>query len=126
DFGKGELALAMGDQTVDGERLKFSTLGYFGRINYAYKNKYLLELNGRFDGSSRFPVNQQWGFFPSMSAGYVLTEEPFLDFVKPVLSFFKIRGSYGSIGNQDVGNSRFLSIIQSANSAWWINGKNQL
>lgn len=126
DPSKGEIALASGNQTVNGYNTHFSTLGYFGRINYSYKNKYLFELNGRFDGSSRFPVNEQWGFFPSMSAGYVVTEEHFMDFAKPVLSFLKFRGSFGSIGNQDVGSGRFLSILESANSGWVVNGKNQL
>lgn len=126
DFSKGEISLAIGDQNVAGYRNQFSTLGYFGRINYSYKNKYLLELNGRFDGSSRFPVNEQWGFFPSMSVGYVVTEEPFMEFATPVFSFLKFRGSYGSVGNQDVGNSRFLSIVASTNSNWWVNGKNMV
>ncbi|MEJ7691981.1 TonB-dependent receptor [Daejeonella sp.] len=122
---QGEISLATGDQLVSGSRSHWSTLGSFGRINYSFKDKYLLEMNGRFDGSSRFPKQQQWGFFPSMSAGYIVTNEPFMDFAKPVLSFLKIRGSYGSIGNQDVGAYRFLSIISAINSNWWVNGNNQ-
>ncbi len=122
---QGEINLATGDQLVSGSRNHWSTMGSFGRINYSFKDKYLLELNGRFDGSSRFPEKQQWGFFPSMSAGYILTNEPFMNFAKPVLSFLKFRGSYGSIGNQDVGSYRFLSIIGASNSNWWINGNNQ-
>lgn len=122
----GEIPLATGDQFVDGSDGHWSTLGFFGRINYAFKDKYLLELNGRFDGSSRFPVNDLWGFFPSMSAGYVISKESFMNSIKPVLSFLKIRGSYGSIGNQDVGNNRFLSVMSSNNSGWIIGGNNLL
>lgn len=124
DPAHGELSLATGDQLVGGSRSHWSTLGFFGRINYSFKDKYLLEVNGRFDGSSRFPVTMQWGFFPSMSAGYILSKEPYLDFAKPVLSFLKLRGSYGAIGNQDVGAYRFLSIVSANNSNWWINGNN--
>jgi TonB-linked SusC/RagA family outer membrane protein len=121
---QAQIPLATGTQTVSGGATHWSTLGYFGRLNYSYNDKFLLELNGRFDGSSRFPLKQQWGFFPSMSAGYVISKEPFMNFAKPVFSFLKFRGSYGSIGNQDVGAYRFLSIISANNSNWWINGIN--
>jgi TonB-linked SusC/RagA family outer membrane protein len=122
----GEISLATGDQFVDGARNGWSTLGFFGRLNYGYKDKYLLEVNGRYDGSSRFPRNQHWGFFPSASAGYVLSEEPFMQPVQPVLSFFKVRGSYGTIGNQAVGTNRFLSVMSAANSNWLLPGGNQV
>lgn len=118
DPNYGELALTTGDQFATGSNGHYSTLGYFSRINYAYKNKYLLELNGRVDGSSRFPVNQLYGFFPSASAGYVFTQESYMDWSKNFLSFLKIRGSYGSIGNQVVGNNRFLSVMSTYNSGW--------
>jgi TonB-linked SusC/RagA family outer membrane protein len=75
-------------------------------------------LNGREDGSSRFPVNNLYGFFPSASAGYVLTKESYMDWSKGFLSFLKIRGSYGSVGNQAVGNNRFLSLLTAQNSGW--------
>lgn len=125
DPDKGEIPLAIGDQFVTGSRSHWATAGYFGRINYAYKNKLLLELNGRFDGSSRFPRNDQWAFFPSMSAGYILTEEPFMQFARPVLSNFKVRGSWGSVGNQIVGDYQFLPVMPLQNSNWLI-GKNNM
>lgn len=118
DPNYGELALTTGDQFATGSNGHYSTLGYFSRINYAYKNKYLLELNGRVDGSSRFPINQLYGFFPSASAGYIFTQESYMDWSKNFLSFLKIRGSYGSIGNQVVGNNRFLSVMSTYNSGW--------
>jgi len=114
----GSIALTTGTPLVDGSNGHWSTLGFFGRVNYSYLNKYLLELNGRYDGSSRFPVNNLWGFFPSMSAGYVLTEESFMNWSKPCLSFLKVRASYGSIGNQAVGNNRFLSIMDPSLTGW--------
>ncbi len=76
--------------------------GLFYRLGYNYDGRYLLELNGRNDGSSRFPQNKRWGFFPSVSAGWVVSEEGFFEPVKNsiALNVFKIRGSYGSLGNQ--------------------------
>lgn len=126
DPNLGEISLATGDQYVTGDRGHWATNGYFARINYDYKNKFLLEINGRYDGSSKFPVKQQYDFFPSASAGYVLTEEKFMDFAKPVLSFLKVRGSYGSLGNQNVGSNRFISVMNSSNSGWIIGTNNQL
>ena len=126
DPGIGALAGAIGEQNVTGANTHWSTLGFFGRINYAYKNKYLLELNGRFDGSSRFPKTEIWGFFPSMSAGYIISEEPFMKSIKPVLSFLKIRGSYGSVGNQDVGSYAFVPTMSTTTSGWWIGNTNQV
>lgn len=126
DPGIGEPNLSTGDQTATSSRGDWATMGFFGRINYAYKNKYLLEVNGRYDGSSYFPSNNQWAFFPSVSAGYILTEEEFMKDVKPVLSYFKIRGSYGSIGNTDVGSATFRPSMSTYNSAWWIGSTNLL
>jgi TonB-linked SusC/RagA family outer membrane protein len=114
----GSLNLTTGTPLVDGNNGHWSTLGFFGRINYGYKNKYLLELNGRYDGSSRFPVNDLWAFFPSVSAGYVLSEEEFMTSARPIVSFLKVRASYGSIGNQAVGNNLFLPIMDPSNSNW--------
>jgi TonB-linked SusC/RagA family outer membrane protein len=114
----GEVNLATGDQFASSADGHYSTLGYFGRINYAYKDKYLLEINGREDGSSRFPVNNLYGFFPSASAGYVLTKESYMDWSKSFLSFLKIRGSYGLVGNQAVGDYKFLSLLTAQNSGW--------
>lgn len=120
-----QLGLATGQQTVSSVAQHWSTLGYFARANYDYKNKYLVELIGRYDGSSRFPQDEKWGFFPSLSAGYVVSEESFMDFAKPYLSFLKIRASYGSVGQQEVGLNRFLSTMpttptSNVNGQWLI------
>jgi len=121
----GQPNLATGDQFAGSSAGHWATMGYFGRINYAFRNKFLLELNGRYDGSSSFPVRDQWAFFPSGSIGYVLTQEKFMDFSRPVLSFLKLRGSWGSIGNQAVGGNRFLRIMPTTNSNWLV-GTNML
>ncbi|MDG5800262.1 TonB-dependent receptor [Marinilabiliaceae bacterium ANBcel2] len=126
DKDKPELSLATGDQYVSGARNHWSTLGFFGRINYSYRDRYLFELNGRYDGSSRFPADDQWAFFPSFSVGYRITEEDFMDFSRSFLYDLKLRGSWGSIGNHDVGTNTFLRTMGNRNSNWIINGQNQL
>src|SRR5699024_9116880 len=120
DPNKGEIDLATGVQCVDGYRGEESTMGFFGRINYSYKDGYLLQINGRFYGSSHIPSNNRWGFFPSVSAGWVISEEAFLQSAEPILSFLKLRGSYGSVGNAAVGSYPFLSIMGSYGSDWLI------
>lgn len=80
----------------------FALRSYFGRINYDFAGKYLLEVNGRYDGSSKFTGNKQYGFFPSFSAGWVVSEEKFWSGLKPAIRDLKLRGSYGKTGNQSV------------------------
>jgi len=103
---------------IGGDHTWWSVAGYFGRINYDYNNKYLLELNARYDGSSVFPVNGRWAFFPSASAGWRITEESFMKDVKKVISDWKIRASYGSLGNQYIGNNGFLPTMNPGVNSW--------
>jgi TonB-linked outer membrane protein, SusC/RagA family len=126
DPSRGAIDLTTGTPYVDGSNNHWSTLGFFGRINYAFRNRYLLELNGRYDGSSRFPVSDLWGFFPSVSAGWVLTEEAFMEPVTNIMSFFKLRASYGSVGNQAVGEYQFLAIMDPRSSGWLLPGGNAI
>lgn len=86
-------------------------VGLFYRLNYNYLNKYLIELNGRYDGSSKFPITQQWGFFPSVSAGWNVTEETFMKNIQHGLDHLKLRASYGSLGNGNVAPYRFLETM---------------
>ncbi|SDR91464.1 SusC/RagA family TonB-linked outer membrane protein [Christiangramia echinicola] len=123
---QGELALATGDQFVGGDRNKWSTLGAFGRLNYSYKDKFLLEANGRYDGSSRLSADEKWAFFPSFSAGYVMSEEDFMEPLDPTLSFLKFRVSYGSIGNQNSYLSNIYRVMSSYGSNWVIDGNEQV
>src|SRR5690606_7837002 len=99
------LGTSSGTQTVGDTIGQYAVLGYFGRINYDYKDRYLLEVNGRFDGSSSFQSGSRFGFFPSVSAGWNVSEEPFMDELRNVIPQFKFRGSFGEIGNQVVLNS---------------------
>ena len=93
------LMLATGDKVINEARNGWATLGFFGRLNYDFKGKYLFEANARYDGSSRFAADSRWGFFPSASVGWRISEEAFMeDF--DALSNLKIRGSYGLLGNQ--------------------------
>ena len=125
DPDRGELDLATGDQFVDGARDEWATLGVFGRVNYAYKSKYFLELNGRYDGASRLSPTSRWAFFPSMSAGYVITEEPFMQPLTDVMSFLKLRASWGAIGNQNAFMGDIYRIMATSNSNWLVGGINQ-
>ena len=89
---------------------QYSFLSYFSRFNFDYKRKYLLTVSGRVDGSSRFGANNRYGFFPAVSAGWVLTEESvFQD--AGALSFLKIRASYGTTGNAAIGNFDHLGLF---------------
>lgn len=86
---------------------------FFGRITYDYKGRYLVQVNARYDQSSRFNAANRGGFFPSASVGWVLTEEPFMKNVKngKYLNFLKIRASYGTLGNERIGNYPWQSIM---------------
>ena len=97
-----------------------ATAGFFGRINLDYKGIYLFEFNGRYDGSSNFPANDQWAFFPSGSIGYRFSEENYFKGIKDVWSNGKLRASYGSIGNEAVGDYKFLSVINGPYSGSWL------
>ena len=82
---------------------KWRSVGLFSRINYSYADRYLLQFNGRYDGSSKFPANERWAFFPSLSAGWRLSEEPWMQSIdKKVLSNAKFRMSWGTLGNSNV------------------------
>ena len=99
-----EINLATGTQTASNSRYQLALQGFFGRVNYIYDNRYIFEFNGRYDGSSRFPHNSQWGFFPSGSIAWsVINEDFFKNFAEKLhMSNFKLRGSYGALGNQVV------------------------
>ncbi len=107
---------------VNGGGEEWATAGIFYRTNYSFKNKYLLELNGRYDGSSKFPKNQAFGFFPSASAGWILSEEKFLQGSKNWLDNLKIRASYGSLGNGNIAPYSFMETISPALSNVISNG----
>ena len=88
--------------SVAGGQNQYSLQGIFGRVNYDYMGKYLVEISGRYDGSSRFAKGNRWGFFPSGSLGWRFSEEKFFEPLQPWWSNGKIRVSYGTLGNQNV------------------------
>ena len=87
-----------------GTRSQVALGSFFGRLNYNYDNRYLLEANLRYDGSSRFVKKNRWGLFPSFSAAWRLSEEAFMDATREVITEAKIRASYGTLGNQKIGS----------------------
>ncbi|WP_160166639.1 SusC/RagA family TonB-linked outer membrane protein, partial [Arcticibacter svalbardensis] len=118
-----ELDLGTGDALVGSSASEWGLLGFFGRINYDFKSKYLLEVNGRYDGTSRFPKNNRFGFFPSVSTGWRISEESFFEPLKPIMSNLKLRGSYGSLGNQQISSSYpYIPVINSGISTYILNG----
>ena len=98
--------------SVAGNATENAYISYFGRVTYDFKNKYLLQLNARYDGSSRFYKDNRWGFFPSASFGWVATEEPFIKKLGlDNLDFLKFRASYGSLGNEKIGDYPYQAIM---------------
>lgn len=97
------------DKDNDGSSTVSARQNYFGRINYDYKHKYLLELTARYDGSFNFASGKRWGFFPGVSAGWVLSEEKFWEGLQPIVNFLKIKGSWGMMGNDNIDAYQFLS-----------------
>ena len=93
---------------------------YFGRITYSYKDKYLLQANIRRDGSSRFNEDYRWGIFPSVSAGWLVSEESFMK-SQNVVSFLKLRASWGSLGNERIGNYPSIGIMSFGNALFFQN-----
>ena len=120
DLTNPQFPLASGDQFIEGDRNWEAQLGFFGRLNYSFEDRYFLEANIRRDGSSKFPKNLQWRWFPSFSAGWVFTNESFMKPVENILSFGKFRASWGSIGDQTVSNTLYKAILAGQSS--WLDG----
>ena len=113
-----QFPFGVGTETSSGDANWDGLVGYFGRINYAFNNKYLLEGNLRYDGTSKFPEHVRWKWYPSFSAGWVLSNEKFMESLDPVLSFAKFRGSWGSIGDQSVPNSLYMPVMGIGKNSW--------
>ncbi|NEU08838.1 SusC/RagA family TonB-linked outer membrane protein [Flavihumibacter sp. R14] len=118
DINNPQFNYGTGVWTGGGEEFWESQLGYFSRVNYAFKNKYLLEGNLRYDGSSKFPTDLKWRWFPSFSAGWLASEENFMKWATPTLSMLKFRGSWGSIGDQTVPNDLYVATMGTGQSTW--------
>ncbi len=100
-----DINLALGTSIItQGGWEEWAIMGGFGRLNYSFKDRYLIELNGRYDGSSKFPADQRYGFFPSVSAGWRVSKESFWKVSPTAISDLKIRASWGSLGNGNIGS----------------------
>ena len=103
---------------------EYAVRGGFFRVNYSYNDIYLLEVNGRYDGSSKFPKNSRFGFFPSVSAGWNIAQESFMERTRTWLDGLKLRASYGVIGNQNIPTYAFNPTMSINNkyNGWLQNG----
>lgn len=122
------LAATYGIPEIDGNTNQNTIRGAFYRLNYSYKDRYLVEANGRYDGTSRFSTADRFGFFPSVSVGWRISEEPFMAATRSVIDNLKIRASYGTLGNQSIRqyNSRnqdyypYISTLNPNNSSQFL------
>ncbi|PWJ57668.1 TonB-linked SusC/RagA family outer membrane protein [Dyadobacter jejuensis] len=104
----------------------YATRSYFSRLNYTLNDRYILEFNGRMDGSSRFPTQRRWGFFPSVSGAWIASSESFMQWSKPAVSTLKLRTSYGALGNQSVGYFSYLQTLPAQLSSYLIDGAQRM
>lgn len=118
------LGNATGEKTLAERYSEYSIRSGFYRLNYNYLDKYLVELNGRYDGSSKFPKSRRFGFFPSVSAGWQIAREDFMNFSTRWLEELKLRASWGQIGNQAINPYQYTPemVINNANAVWLIDG----
>lgn len=113
-----------GEKVLSESYSEYAIRGGFFRLNYNYFNKYLFEVNGRYDGSSKFPKANRFGFFPSVSAGWQIGEENFMSFSRNWLDQLKVRASWGVIGNQSINPYQYSPSmgINNSNGVWLIDG----
>jgi TonB-linked SusC/RagA family outer membrane protein len=117
------ITLATGDVILGGSKSHWATAGFFGRFNYSYDDKLMFEFSNRYDGTSKFQSGKRWGYFPSFSAGYNIARENFWKDLVPQVSMFKLRTSYGTLGNQNVsGDYAYIANMGSNSQLSWIMG----
>lgn len=119
------IELSSGDQYVNEKYKDWAIRGVFFRANYTYDNCYIFELDGRYDGSSRFPKNKRFGFFPSGSVAWRVDSEKFFRPLRNIFSQFKLRASYGSLGNQLVSEYGYVPSMSSQIGSYIVDGKLQ-
>ena len=115
--------LGTGDMNVGQTISTWALRGSFARFNYTFDDKYIVEFNGRYDGTSRFPETKRFAFNPSGSLAWVVSKENFFEPLQNVVSFLKVRGSYGSLGNQDVSDYAYLATMGSGKTSQILDGK---
>jgi TonB-linked SusC/RagA family outer membrane protein len=101
--------------STNGDGYSYAYRSFFGRLNYAFDNKYLLEANVRYDGVSRFASENRWGTFPSFSAGWRLSQEPFMKEINHYVQDVKLRASWGQLGNSKIGNYDYMATYGGVN-----------
>lgn len=116
------LLLATANPTINGSYTTYALRSFFGRANYTYRGKYILEANARRDGSSRFPSIRRWGAFPSISAAWIVSQENFFQTLNSPVSSLKLRASYGSLGNQQVNDFGYIQTLPIGISPYIIGG----
>lgn len=116
------IALATGEDYVDESITSWAIRGVFYRLNYIFDNRYIVEFNGRYDGSSRFPQNSRFGFFPSASAAWRADQENFFVPLKSVVNTLKFRLSYGSLGNQNVSAYGYIPTMDPSLAGYIVGG----
>lgn len=115
-----DLNFVTGEELVSGGASEWALRGVFYRLNYDYSGKYLFETSGRYDGTSRFPKDSRFGFFPSFSAGWRISEEGFFESLKDRVNNFKVRYSYGSLGNQNVSTYAYISSMSTGQISYLV------
>ena len=115
--------LATGDMSMGESITTWALRSGYARLNYTYDDKYIVEFNGRYDGTSRFQKDDRFVFNPSGSAAWVISKEKFFQPLTDVVSFLKLRYSYGVLGNQDVGAYAYIKTMGSGKSGWILDGK---
>ena len=111
------------NQSNSGNSNETARQNWFGRVNYGYKDKYLAEVTLRYDGSMNFAPGHRWGLFPGLSAGWVISEENFFEPLKDVFSFFKLKGSWGMMGNDNITAYQYLSMYSFNTDSYYAFGK---
>ena len=119
------ISTAIGEMQAKDDMSHWATEGFFARITYDYKEKYLLEVNARYDGTSRFASGHRWGLFPSLSLAWNLSHEKFWEKIIPIINQMKLRGSWGSLGNQNVANYQYLALVGTNTQLAWILNANR-
>ena len=109
--------------TMEEDAYQWAIRSGFYRLNYIFKDRYIVETNGRYDGTSRFPKKDRFDFFPSVSGAWILSEEPFFEPLRKAFNHVKLRASYGSLGNQNVDYYSYIATMSSAQSGVLLNGE---
>lgn len=120
-FGAGT-----GTKIISDGYTEYSIRGGFGRLTYSYNDKYLLTANARYDGSSKFPKINRFGFFPSISVGWRVGEENFMAWSRNWLDDLKFRASYGSIGNQNINPYGYIASMSIGEGTYWLSNDKKI